>query len=309
MARAIAIVMIAGPLSGVIGGPLSTWAMTAFSGTLGLAGWQWMFLIEGLPCVMLGVVAWFALVDRPADARWLSADEKRTLAANLGNTQAPHHSFAQVAKDPRVYLMAAAYFCVICGIYVVNFWLPTILKADGVTDTRRIGLYSTIPYLAAVIGMVLGGRRSDRVHERRWHSALPSLAAGIALAVATLASGQLATSLIFMTLATMMMWVSYTVFWAIPSEYLKGDTAAGGIALINTIGLLGGFLSPTIIGWAQTATGSLQAGLFVMVALLVIGAGLLLAIRVPAARPFVASEATEAADASEAATGTAAATR
>lgn len=281
MARAIAIVMIAGPLSGVVGGPLSTWAMTTFNGTLGLAGWQWMFLIEGLPCIVLGVVAWFVLVDRPADARWLSDDEKRTLAASLGSAKAPHHSFAQVAKDPRVYWMAAAYFCLICGIYVVNFWLPTILKADGVTDTMRIGLYSTIPYLAAVAGMVLGGRSSDRRRERRWHSALPALAGGVALAVAALASGHLATSLIFMTIATMMMWVSYTVFWAIPSDYLKGDTAAGGIALINTIGLLGGFLSPTIIGFAQSATGSLQAGLFVMVALLVIGAALLLAIRVP----------------------------
>jgi MFS family permease len=311
MARAIAIVMIAGPLSGVVGGPLSSWAMTAFAGTAGLAGWQWMFLIEGLPCVVLGVVAWFALVDRPEEARWLSADEKRTLAESLGNVPARHHSFRQVARDPRVYLMAAAYFCIICGIYVVNFWLPTILKADGVTDTRQIGLYSTLPYLAAVAGMVLAGRSSDRARERRWHSALPALAAGIALALATFASGRLATSLLFMSIATMMMWASYTVFWAVPSEYLKGDSAAGGIALINTIGLLGGFLSPTIIGLAHSLTGSLQAGLYVMVALLVIGAVLLLAIRVPA--PQTASAAadttTSATTGADEAPETAAATR
>lgn len=282
MARAIAIVMTAGPLSGVVGGPLSAWAMTAFNGALGLAGWQWMFLIEGLPCVVLGVLAWFVLADRPEDARWLSGEERTLLRAQTRGHAAAHHgSFLSVAADPRIYLMAFAYFCVICGIYAVNFWLPSILKADGVTDTMRIGLYTTIPYLAAVIGMVVVGRSSDRRGERRWHSALPSLAAGVSLAVATMSGGHLVVSLLFMTIATLMMWAAYTVFWAIPSEYLKGDVAAGGIALINTIGLLGGFLSPTIIGFAQSMTGSLHAGLYVMVALLVIGAGLLMAIRVP----------------------------
>ena len=291
MARAIATVMIAGPLSGVVGGPLSAWTMTTFAGAFGLAGWQWMFLVEGLPCIVLGVVAWFFLVDRPGDAKWLSAEEKRAHTASLGTPAAAHHSFAQVARDPRVYLMALGYFCVICGIYTVNFWLPTIIKADKVTDTMQIGLYSAIPYIAAVIGMYLGGRSSDRYRERRWHSAVPALVAAISLAIATLASGQLALSLIFMTIATAAMWVSYTVFWAIPSDYLKGDVAAGGIALINTIGLLGGFLSPTIIGWAKTATGSLQAGLYVMVALLALGAGLLLAIRLPSRTEVVAQRA------------------
>jgi MFS family permease len=281
MARAIATVMIAGPLSGVVGGPLSTWTMTAFAGAHGLAGWQWMFLVEGLPCVVLGVVAWFFLVDRPGDAPWLSNDEKQLLSAGLGKPAVAHYSFGQVARDPRIYLMAIAYFCVICGIYTVNFWLPTILKADGVSDTVRIGWYSTIPYLAACVGMYLIGRSSDRFRERRWHSAAPALLGAAALLVAALAGGHLALSLVFMTIATAMMWASYTVFWAIPSDYLKGEVAAGGIALINTIGLLGGFLSPTIIGWAKTATGSLQAGLFVMVGLLVVGAVLLLANRLP----------------------------
>jgi nitrate/nitrite transporter NarK len=297
MARAIATVMIAGPLSGVVGGPLSTWTMTAFAGAFGLAGWQWMFLVEGLPCILLGVVAWFFLADRPATATWLSADERRTIDAGLATPGAAHHSFGQVAGDPRVYLMAIAYFCVICGIYTVNFWLPTILKADGVKDTLQIGFYSTIPYIAAVIGMYIGGRSSDRFRERRWHSAVPALIGALALAVATWASGQLVLSLIFMTVATAMMWISYTVFWAIPSDYLKGDVAAGGIALINTIGLLGGFLSPTIIGWAKTVTGSLQAGLYVMVGLLALGAILLLANRLPARRTVAPTQSTQPAQA------------
>jgi MFS family permease len=281
MARAIAVVMTAGPLSGVVGGALSGWTMTAFNGTLGLAGWQWMFLIEGVPSVLLGVLAWFMLADRPEDARWLSADDRTLLRSQLGTSAPRHHSFRRVAADPRIYLMAAAYFCVICGLYTVNFWLPSIIKADGVKDPMSIGLYSTIPYLAAVVGMIVVGRSSDRRRERRWHSALPSLAAGVCLAIATMFGGHLAASLTFMAIATLMMWASYTVFWAIPSDYLKGDEAAGGIALVNTIGLLGGFLSPTIIGFAHSMTGSLHAGLYVMVALLVVGAGLLLAIRVP----------------------------
>ncbi|WP_258002246.1 MFS transporter [Burkholderia sp. WAC0059] len=283
MARAIAIVMLAGPLSGVVGGPLSAWSMTAFAGTLGLAGWQWMFVIEGLPCVLLGIAAWWILVDRPEDANWLDADGRRALAASRGKPRAPHHSFAQVLRDPRVCLMGFAYFCVICGIYTVNFWLPSILKADGVTSTMEIGLYSTIPYLVSIVGMIAFGRSSDRRGERRWHSALPALVGAATLALAAAASGHLVASLTCMTVATAAMWIAYTVFWAMPSDYLKGDAAAGGIALINTIGLFGGFLSPTIIGWARTATGSMAAGLYVMVGLLVVGAVLLFSIRLPAA--------------------------
>lgn len=283
MARAIAIVMLAGPLSGVIGGPLSGWIMTAFAGTHGLAGWQWMFLIEGLPCVFLGVVAWFFLSDTPRQATWLSDDERAVLAAEVEAGEGPRHghrSFLQVARDPKVYLMAIAYFCVICGIYAVNFWLPSILKADGVSSPLEIGMYSAIPFLVSMIAMVVVGYSSDKRGERRWHSAVPAVIGTIALALAA-STTHLGASLLCMTVATAGMWVAYTVFWAIPSDYLKGEVAAGGIALINTIGLLGGFFSPTIIGWARTATGSLAAGLYVMVGLLLLGAVLLFLIRVP----------------------------
>ncbi|MGI4856120.1 MAG: MFS transporter [Janthinobacterium lividum] len=277
MARVMAIVMCAGPIGGIVGGPLSSWAMTAFAGANGLAGWQWMFLIEGLPCVLFGVAAWFFLDDRPADARWLSAREKQCLSAALTPVPATRHaSFAQIARDVRVYVMALAYFCLICGIYAVSFWLPTILKANGLTGTMAIGFTSAIPYAAAVVAMLVVSRSSDRHHERRWHSAVPALLGAAALAVATLATGHFVLALVAMTVATAMMWTAYTVFWAMPSDYLKGDAAAGGIALINTIGLFGGFLSPTLIGWVKTLTGSMTAGLFVMVGLLVIGAILLI---------------------------------
>ncbi|WP_419688414.1 MFS transporter [Burkholderia theae] len=289
MASVMAVVMLAGPIGGIFGSPLSAWLMTGLSGAHGLAGWQWMFVVEGLPCVLLGALALKVLSDRPADATWLTDDEKRLLAADLHTPGAGHHSFGQVVRDLRVYLLAFAYFTIICGIYAVSFWLPSILKADGVTDTMQIGLYSMIPYVCAAIAMVVIGRRSDRRGERRLHSAVPALIGAIALAAATAANGNLAVSLISMTIATAMIWTAYTVFWAIPSQYLKGNAAAGGIALINTIGLIGGFLSPTIIGAIRSATGSMAAGLLVMVALLVAGAAVLVANRLPAPRDALAT--------------------
>ncbi|WP_176100286.1 MFS transporter [Burkholderia cepacia] len=289
MAGVMAVVMLAGPIGGAFGSPLSAWLMTGLSGVHGLAGWQWMFIVEGLPCVLLGALALKVLSDRPADAAWLTDDEKRLLAAELHAPGAGHHSFGQVLRDPRVYLLAFAYFTIICGIYAVSFWLPSILKADGVTDTMQIGLYSMIPYVCAAIAMIVIGRRSDRRGERRFHSAVPALIGAIALAVATTANGNLVVSLVGMTIATSMIWAAYTVFWAIPSQYLKGDAAAGGIALINTIGLIGGFLSPTIIGAIHSATGSMAAGLLVMVALLVAGAAVLVANRLPAPQDALAT--------------------
>ncbi|MGB3433437.1 MFS transporter [Achromobacter sp.] len=286
MAGVMAVVMLAGPIGGIVGGPASAWIMTAFSGAHGLDGWQWMFLLEGLPCVLLGVVAYRYLDDKPAEAKWLSAEEKTLLASDLetrGSQQ--KHAFKQVLRDPAIYGMALTYFCLICGIYAVSFWLPTLLKLAGVQDTMEIGLYSAIPYIAAAAFMLWFARSSDRMQERRWHTLIPALLAGISLCVATAAPTQFALSLTAITLATGFMWASYTVFWAIPSQYLKGEAAAGGIALINSIGLLGGFLSPSIIGWSKQATGTLAGGLYVISALLVAGALLLLVNRPPRPAP------------------------
>ncbi|WP_321822632.1 MULTISPECIES: MFS transporter [unclassified Burkholderia] len=281
MARVIAIVTLAGPIGGALGGPMSTWILTKFSGAHGLAGWQWMFLLEGLPCVVLGVVARFFLTDRPSDAKWLTETEKCLLVAELGSPAPKHRSFAHVLKDPRIYLMCAAYFCVIASMYVVSFWLPTILKERGVTNMLHIGLYSAIPHAVAAFGMYFGSRSSDMHRERRYHSAVPALVGALAIAGAALLTGQLVTSLLLLAIANTMMYMAYAVFWATPSEYLKGDSAAGGIALINTTGLIGGFMSPTFIGWIKTLTGSTQFGLLGMSCVLAIGSLLLLVNRVP----------------------------
>jgi len=284
MARAIAIVFLAGPIGGIVGGPASAWLMTSLAGHGGLAGWQWMFLIEGLPCLLLGVLALKLVPDRPADADWLSADEKRRLEQDLAVPVAHKHSFGAVARDPRIYVLAFAYFCVIAAIYALSFWLPTLIKAQGVADTVQLGWYTALPYVGGAIGMVYMGRRSDRKRERRYHAAIPALAAAALLAGSTLADGHLAITLALLTLGTASLWMTYTVFWAMPSEYLKGPAAAGGIALINTFGLSGGFWGPAIIGWAKTATGSLHPGVLIVAVMPLVAALILLANKMPARR-------------------------
>ncbi|MEW6345898.1 MAG: MFS transporter [Paraburkholderia sp.] len=281
MANAISAVMIGGPLAGVVAAPVSLWVMTSFAGIGGLAGWQWMFLIEGLPCVVLGLAARALLVDRPAQAHWLTPGEQRRLAAEVPPPQATLHGFGRVAADPRIYLMAAAYFCIICGIYLINFWLPELLKSHGVTDPARLGAYSAIPFVVATLGMFVAGRRSDRRNERRWHSAVPAFVSALSLALTASSASGLGAVLLSISVATASMWMAYTVFWAIPPAYLKGTAAAGGIALINTIGVLGGFLSPIAIGWLRTMSGDFRAGLWMMVGVMATGAVLLAAIRKP----------------------------
>ncbi len=282
MARAIAIVFLAGPIGGIVGGPVSAWLMTSLAGTAGLAGWQWMFLAEGLPCVVLGVLTLFVLSDRPSQARWLSDDEKRLLQAELETAQTGQaHSFKAVLHNPKVYLLACAYFCIIASIYALSFWLPTIVKSEGVDDTILLGWYTAIPYVGAAVGMYVIGRRSDACGERRYHSSIPALLAAVLLSLCVPADGHLVAVLILLTLATTMLWIAYTVFWAIPAQYIKGDAAAGGIALINTIGLSGGFWGPAIIGWTKTATGNLHLGLLIVAAVACCGAVLLVANRLP----------------------------
>ena len=264
MARAIALVFVAGPLGGIVGGPVSAWLITTLSGVGGLAGWQWMFLVEGLPCIALGLLTLRVLSDRPADARWLTEDEKLLLDRDTTPSQHRADSFKAVLRNPRVYVLAIAYFCIIFPIYTISFWLPTLLKEQGVNDTIRLGWYTAIPYVAAAVGMNLAGRSSDRVGERRYHCAIPALAGAACLIAAIFTDGNLTLTLVALTFATACLWMAYTVFWAIPSQLVEGTAAAGGIALINTVGLLGGFWGPAVFGWTKTWTGNMHTGLLVM---------------------------------------------
>lgn len=282
-AQVMACVLLAGPVSNIIGGPLSTWIMAAFAGVHGLEGWQWMFILEGSPCIVLGIVAYFYLSDAPAQANWLSAQEKHLLTNDLGPLQATkQHTFAAALKDWRIYLMALIYFCLICGLYTVSFWLPTLLREAGIKSIFEIGLYSVIPYVAAIVAMTINARSSDRFTERRWHGAVPAFLGAIGLVLTGLNTGTLTLALCSITLATASTYAAYAVFWARPSIYLKGTAAAGGIALINSIGAFGGFFSPSIIGFLKTLTGSFATGMAAMAALLVIGGLCTLALRLPA---------------------------
>ncbi|MFM0501473.1 MFS transporter [Paraburkholderia caffeinilytica] len=264
MARAIALVFVAGPLGGIVGGPVSAWLMTSLAGVGGLAGWQWMFLVEGLPCIVLGLLTLRVLSDRPADASWLNGHEKALLDNETAPTQHRADSFKAVLKSPRVYVLALAYFSVIFPIYAISFWLPTLLREQGVQDTIRLGWYTAIPYVAAAVCMYLAGRSSDRLGERRYHCAIPALGAAACLVATIFADGSLPLTLLALTLGTACLWMTYTVFWAIPSQLVEGTAAAGGIALINTVGLSGGFWGPAVVGWTRAGTGSMHAGLFIM---------------------------------------------
>jgi MFS family permease len=290
MARTMAIVMAAGPIGGLVGGPLSSWAMTALAGAHGLAGWQWMFVVEGLPCTALGVLAWCILANRVDDAHWLTSSEKALLNNELAaspDASGAHRALLKAVADRRVLGVAFSNFCVICGIYTVSFWLPTIIKAAGVSRTLDIGMWSALPYIASLVAMYAISRSSDRRSERRLHSAICSLVGAVALFVATTYTSNLAAAMISISVATAMIWASYTVLWAIPADCLKGATAPGGIAFVNVVGVLGGFFSPVIIGTVKAATGSLQAGMYVMVLFLIAGAAIMLTNRLPRPLPRV----------------------
>lgn len=292
MAGAMALLMIPGPLGSMIGGPISSWTITRFNGTLGLAGWQWMFLAEGLPCVLLGFVVWKTLVDRPNLASWLTDAEKAVIQQEVSDTEdaASTHNFRQVLRDPRIYALAIGYFCLIGGLYTVAFWLPTILKENGVASTTQIGHLSAAPYLVALLVMFPLARHSDKRGERRLHSSVPALAAAAALLISALTANNFLVSFVAIIVATACLQGAYIVFWAIPAGYLSGTAAAGGIAFINSIGLLGGFFSPTLIGYIKDSTGSASPGLVVMAGVVLVGGLLIFANRLPRKSPFAVDD-------------------
>ncbi|MCX4146260.1 MFS transporter [Paraburkholderia madseniana] len=292
-AGAISIVWLAGPISGIFGGPVAGWLMTDFVGVGNLSGWQWMFLLEGAPCVVLGIVAFFLLPDRPDTAAWLNAEEKRLLAAELGTAKGRHGSFGAVVKDPKVYVLAIAYLCIIAPIYATSFWLPTIFKLAGAGSTVEVGWYAAIPYAAAALAIFYGGRSSDRHGERRYHIAVPVFIAFLSICAWVFFDGSLLAAIVLFTLATAMTWMANVVFWAVPSEYIKGDASAGAIAFINTIGLSGGFWGPAIIGWAKTATGNMHLGFLVMAAMLLVSAILIFLLRLSPKHPATVTSVSE----------------
>ena len=275
-----ALFMTGVPVSGVIGGPLSGWIMKALPGVHGLAGWQWMFILEAIPSLVLGVVVIFYLQDRIRGAAWLSEPEKLLLEAQIQaeTSQKPEASLGQMFANPRVWLMALIYFCFVMGLYGVSFWLPTIIKATGVTDTFNIGLLTAIPYATAAVAMILIGHSADLRRERRWHVAIPAVLGCIGLIFSTVYDHNTFLAMAALTLATVGIITVLPLFWSLPTAFLGGAAAAAGIALINSLGNLAGFVSPYLVGWLKDQTHSTNSGMYVLAASLLLGAVLTLSV-------------------------------
>jgi ACS family tartrate transporter-like MFS transporter len=277
-ARAIALFMTASALAGVIGGPLSG-ALLTMHGTLGFSGWQWLFLLEGLPSVILGVCVVLYLPNGPADARWLTTAEKRWLQRCLAREQAQKRQagLARALTGGGVWMLALLYFTIVTGLYGVSMWLPQIIKGFGALNNFEVGLLAALPFLAAAVAMVMVGRSSDRRGERRWHLALSAFAGAVGLALSAIAHEPV-LALAALTLGAAGIWGAMGPFWAIPSAFLGGVAAAAGIALINSVGNLGGFVGPYLVGLIRQTSHSFAGGLAAMALMLAIAGVLALAL-------------------------------
>ena len=279
-ARITAMFMTGIAIAGVIGGPVSGIIMKYTNGIYGWQGWQWMFLLEGLPSVALGLVVIMMLDDRISEARWLTEEERALLAHNIAKDEAhkEDESFLRIISSGKVWLCAAIYFSYVMGVYGVSFFLPTIIKSMGHTDVVEIGLISSIPYSVSVVVMLLIARSADRTGERRWHVAIPGMlgAVGLALSVILAKDGTLAIAALTLGLSGIM--TTLPLFWSLPTAFLAGTGAAAGIALINSLGNLAGFVSPYAVGWLKDATGSTDAGVYLLAAAMVVGVLLTLAV-------------------------------
>ena len=277
-ARIVGYFMAAIPLSTVIGAPISG-VLLYLHGGLGLAGWQWLFIIEAVPAIILAVVVFFYLTDRPADAAWLAPDERTWLAERLAleqrQRQAVHdYSVMQSLVNPRVLGLSLVYFGAVATNYGLSFFLPQIVKAFGL-NTFLTTLVSATPYVVGLIGMVWWGRRSDRVAERRLHTSFPLFIAAAGIAVSTALDDPL-LKMISLCVAGFGIFACLPVFWTLPTAFLSGAAAAAGIAVINSVGNLAGFAGPFAMGWVKDHTGSYAGGLLLLAALGIIAMGIAL---------------------------------
>ncbi|MFD1701759.1 MFS transporter [Methylopila henanensis] len=273
-ARIIAVFMAAIPVSGIFGGPLSGWIMDTFNGVGGHAGWQWMFLLEAAPAVLLGVVVFFYLDDRVRHAKWLNDEEKAQIARDIAadhQGKTSEASFGAVVRDPRIWAMAFIYFCIVMGQYGLTFWLPTLVKGSGVQGNLMIGLISAIPFLVAVVVMILCGRSADRMRERRWHLIVPALIGAIGFVISATAGSPL-IGIVALSAAAAGVLTCSPLFWSLPTAFISGAAAASGIAIVNSVGNLAGFVSPYAIGALRDATQSTAAGMYMLAGMLTIAA-------------------------------------
>ena len=277
-ARTIAAFMTATLIAGVIGGPLSG-ALLSFHG-FGLAGWQWLFLLEGLPAVVLGVFVLKFLTERPEEAMWLSDAERATLVACLSEDSRaqPAETTARALGNRRTWLLAVVYFTIPVTLYGIGFWLPQMLKTASGGSDLTVGLLSAVPYTAGAIAMVIAGRHSDRTGERRWHVVVAALIGAAGLAASTLSTG-VVWSLVTLSIAMAGLASMFGPFWALTTSTMGGVGAAASIALVNSVGNTGGFVGPYLLGALNDATGSFALGLCAIAAMLAVFGSLALTVR------------------------------
>jgi len=272
-ARFLAAFAIAVPVSTVIGAPISG-LLLGLDGVMGLRGWQWLFIIEGVPSVLLGVVTWFYLTDKPEHANWLSAEQKAWLSSRLtaevaAKQAAKHMTLGEALSSSKVIMLSLIYFCFVAALYGMQFWLPQIVKAFGLTNAQT-GFVTAIPYLFGTVAMILWARHSDATRERVMHVGAPFFLIAIALAVSSYLTDPTAT-MVALSFAAIGVFCVFGVFWTLPTAWLSGTAAAGAIALINSIGNLAGFGGPYLIGWIKDSTGSTANGLLALAVLPLIG--------------------------------------
>jgi D-galactonate transporter len=277
-ARIVAIFMSGVAVAGVVGGPLSGWIMSRCAGQAGLAGWQWLFLLEGLPAVALGVLTLALLDDGIDDANWLDDEEKALLKEELARDGEPRAQWGlrHVFGSSRVWILALVYFLMVMGLYGVGFWLPQLIRNTGVQDVLDIGLLTAIPYSIAAVTMIAAARHSDRSGERRWHLALAAFIGAAGLLASTHYANNPVLALAALSVATAGILSTFPLFWSIPTAMLGGAAAAAGIAMINSLGNLAGFASPYLVGAIKDATHSTANGMLLLAASLAVGGILVL---------------------------------
>lgn len=284
-AKAVAMFMSALPVSNILGAPVSGLILDVH--WLGLSGWRWVFILEGFPAIVFGIATIFYLTDWPHQAKWLPEHEREWITEELDREKrakkAAHvYSVGEVLRNREVLFLALVYFLILIGTYGFTIWFPTILKRLSGLSNLAVSFLAAIPYIIGLGVMLWTGWSSDRMKERRWHTALPMFLAGIGLALATAAGDRIIPALIMFCLAGAGVYAFFPSFWTLPTSFLTETAAAASIGLINSLGNLGGFVGPYIVGYLRTVTGSFEAGMLCLVLSMLLAGALVLTLRRPA---------------------------
>jgi MFS family permease len=277
--RIIALFMVGLPMSSLLGGPVSGWIMSFFDGVHGWQGWQWLFALEALPSIVLGLLVLVFLPGSIDSARFLNADEKARLkrAIAVDQTHRKGHKLSEAFSDIKVWAVGLLDLCVLLGFYSISFWMPTMLRDSGVKSPQDIGLLMAIPNALAVILVLVTGISSDRFCERRWHIAIPFAFTAFGLIGSTFFADNTLLTVLLLSIANAGVAAAMPVVWALPSTFLRGTAAAAGIAFACSIANLGGFASTYFLGWLRDLTHSMSAGLITFGVCLILGSVLALA--------------------------------